>query len=51
MVRLVRDRKLDAMAVEGVTTLHLKHLVPLSESEAEATMELDMHCAKRVRYS
>ncbi|XP_060860811.1 protein PF3D7_1417600-like [Metopolophium dirhodum] len=51
MVRLVRDRKLDAMAVEGVTTLHLKHLVPLSESEAEAAMELDMHCAKRVRYS
>ncbi|CAI6343010.1 unnamed protein product [Macrosiphum euphorbiae] len=51
MVRLVRDRKLDAMAVEGVTTLHLKHLVPLSESDAEASMELDMHCAKRVRYS
>ncbi|KAL4131908.1 hypothetical protein QTP88_009142 [Uroleucon formosanum] len=47
MVRLVRDRKLDAMAVEGVTTLHLKHLVPLSESEAEAAMELGMHCAKR----
>ncbi|XP_026809081.1 putative uncharacterized protein DDB_G0282133 [Rhopalosiphum maidis] len=51
MVRLVRDRKLDAMAVEGVTTLHLKHLVPISESEMEASVEVDMHCAKRVRYS
>ncbi|KAF0762853.1 Uncharacterized protein FWK35_00031082 [Aphis craccivora] len=51
MVRLVRDRKLDAMAVEGVTTLHLKHLVPISESKMEASVEVDMHCAKRVRYS
>ncbi|XP_027845147.2 putative uncharacterized protein DDB_G0282133 [Aphis gossypii] len=51
MVRLVRDRKLDAMAVEGVTTLHLKHLVPISESKMEASVEMDMHCAKRVRYS
>jgi len=51
MVRLVRDRKLDAMAVEGVTTLHLKHLVPISESKMEASVEMDIHCAKRVRYS
>ncbi|XP_022170271.1 putative uncharacterized protein DDB_G0282133 [Myzus persicae] len=51
MVRLVRDRKLDAMAVKGVTTLHLKHLVPIPESEVESPMELDMRCAKRVRYS
>lgn len=45
IVRLVRDRKLDSMAANGVTTLHLKHLVPISESAA------DTHDAKRVRYT
>lgn len=47
MVRLVRDRKLDAMAADGITTLHLKHLVPITESAAEE----DTHGAKRVRYT
>lgn len=45
IVRLVRDRKLDSMAANGVTTLHLKHLVPISESAAGT------HGAKRVRYT
>lgn len=45
MVRLVRDRKLDEMAAGGVTTLHLRHLVPISESAA------DTHDAKRARYT
>lgn len=41
MVRLVRDSNLDAMAVSGVTTLHLKHFIP----------ESDTHNAKRARYA
>lgn len=45
VVRLVRDHKLDAMAVKGVTTVNLKHNVPISESDA------DTHGAKRVRYT
>jgi hypothetical protein len=45
MVRLVRDRKLDEMAAGGVTTLHLGHLVPTSESAA------DTHGVKRARYT
>lgn len=45
MVRLVRDRKLDEMAAGGVTTLHLKQLVPISESAA------DTHDVKRARYT
>ncbi|VVC39564.1 Hypothetical protein CINCED_3A020922 [Cinara cedri] len=40
-VRLIRDRKLDAMAASGITTLHLKHFIP----------ESDTHDAKRVRYT
>lgn len=44
-VRLVRDRTLDEMAANGVTTLHLKHyLVPITESDASQT-------AKKVRYA
>lgn len=43
-VRLVRDPKLDAMAATGITTIHLKHLVPISDSD-------DTTHAKRVRYT
>lgn len=45
MVRLVRDRKLDEMAAGGVTTLDLRHLVPISESAA------DTQDVKRARYT
>lgn len=45
IVRLVRDQKLDAMAADGVTTINLKHHVPIDESAA------DTHDAKRIRYT
>lgn len=45
IVRLVRDQQLDAMAADGVTTINLKHHVPIDESAA------DTHDAKRIRYT
>lgn len=47
VVRLVRDENLDAMAADGVTKVHLKHIVPTSAAESVA----DTHDAKRIRYA
>lgn len=53
IVRLVRDRKLDAMAADGITKLNLTHLVPKPETVAVAVLaeEEDTHSAKRIRYT
>jgi len=51
MVRLVRNRKLDAMAADGVTTLDLKHFSPIAESASTTTTTTaDTYGPKRVRY-
>lgn len=55
IVRLIRDRKLDAMAADGITKLNLTHLVPKPETVAVAVLaaeeEEDTHSAKRLRYT